>query len=62
VDALWAIRLTSKGSAIWSPYTLVYGKEARMPMHLELNAVAIATKTEDIEEYSSLQALYNQLM
>jgi hypothetical protein len=29
-DALWASRLTPKGSTGISPYTLVYGKEAKI--------------------------------
>jgi flagellar basal body-associated protein FliL len=33
-----------------------------MPIHMELNALAIVTRTKDMEEDSPLQARYNQLM
>jgi hypothetical protein len=62
IDALWASQLTPKGSTRHSPYTLVYGKEAIFPIHLELNALVVATGTEYMEEVSPLQARYYQLM
>jgi hypothetical protein len=46
IDALWASCLTPKDSTGHSPYTLVYGKEARLPLHLELNSLAL---TGDVE-------------
>jgi hypothetical protein len=50
IDALWASRLTPKDSTRNSPYTLVYGKEARMPINLELNVLTYAVNIEDVEE------------
>jgi len=37
----------SKGSIGQPPYTLVYGKESRLPIHLELNALAIAMENDN---------------
>jgi hypothetical protein len=62
IDALWASRLTPKDSTGLSPYTLVYGKEAKMPIHLELNALSYVVNSEDTKEISPLQRRYNQLM
>ena len=63
IDALWASQITPMGSTRESPYTLVYRKEAyRMPIHLELNALAMATRIKDMEEDSPLQDQYNQLV
>jgi hypothetical protein len=45
-----------------SPKTLVYGKEEKMSIHLELNALSHAVNSEDIKEISTLQRRYNQLM
>jgi len=53
-DALWASRLTPKDSTGNSPYTLVYGKEARLSLHLELNALVLAINNEDTQELSPL--------
>jgi hypothetical protein len=41
VNYLWAIRITPKSSNRHSPFSLVYGKYARLPVHLELNELAI---------------------
>jgi hypothetical protein len=54
IDALWASPLTPKYSIGHSPYTLLYGKEAILPLHLELNALALTTNVEEKEEQSSL--------
>jgi hypothetical protein len=62
IDALWESRLTPKDSTGNSPYTLVYGKEARMPINLELNALTYVVNIEDVEEVSPLHRRYNQLM
>jgi hypothetical protein len=61
-DALWVSRLTPKGSIGTSPYNLVYGKEARMTINLEINALAYTVNIEDLEEVSPLQKRYNQLI
>jgi len=39
--ALWESQLTPKESIRQPPYTLVYGKEARLPIHLELIALIL---------------------
>jgi hypothetical protein len=39
MDALWASKLTPKDSTGTSPYSWVYGKEAKMPINLEINAL-----------------------
>jgi transposase InsO family protein len=46
-DALWESRMTPKDSTGMSPYTLVYGKEAKIPISLELNALTFVVNTED---------------
>jgi hypothetical protein len=61
-DALWESRLTPKDSIGTSPYNLVYGKEARMPINLEINALTYAINIEYLEEVSPLQKRYNQLI
>jgi hypothetical protein len=38
-DALWASKMTPKNITGMSPYTLVYGKEVKLPISLELNAL-----------------------
>jgi hypothetical protein len=60
--ALWVSHLTPKDSTGHSPYTLVYGKEARMLLHMELNALVITTNNEDMEKISPLQKQYHELM
>jgi len=45
IDALWASRLTPENNTILSTYTLVYGKETRVPIHFELNALTYALNT-----------------
>jgi hypothetical protein len=47
IDALWASRLTPKKGTGHSPCTLVYGKEARLPLHMELNTLALVVNDED---------------
>jgi hypothetical protein len=46
-DALWESRMTPKDNTGMSPYTLVYGKEAKIPISLELNALNFVVNTED---------------
>jgi hypothetical protein len=62
IDALWASCLTPKDSIGHSPYTLVYGKEAILPLHLELNALALIGIDENEEEQSPMQKRYNELL
>ena len=62
IDALWESRLTPKDSTGTSPYTLVYGKEARMSINLELNSLTYVVNIEDVEEVSHLHRIYNKVM
>jgi hypothetical protein len=50
IDALWESHLTPKDSTRHSPYTLVYGKEVRLPLHLELNALVLSINNEDTKK------------
>jgi hypothetical protein len=47
IEALWARRTTSKDSTLMSMYLLVYGKEAKMSINLELNALISMVNIED---------------
>jgi len=49
INELWASRLTPKDNMGLPPYTLVYGKEAKIPIHLELNALTYDVNIEDLE-------------
>jgi len=62
IEDLWESVLTLKERIGHTPYTLVYGKEARLPLHLELNAFVVATENEDSKDISPLQAHYYQLL
>jgi hypothetical protein len=62
IDALWESHLTPKDSTRHSPYTLVYGREAILPLHLELNALALTRNNEDVEEQSPMQKIYHELL
>jgi hypothetical protein len=45
-----------------SPYLLVYGKEAKMSISLELNALIYVVNIEDTEDSSPIQRRINQLL
>jgi hypothetical protein len=62
IGALWESRMTPKDSIKMSLYTLVYGKEAKMPVSLELNALSFVVNTEDAEDSSPIQRRINQLL
>jgi hypothetical protein len=63
IDVIWVSQITPMGSTRESPYTMVYINEAyRMPIHLELNSLAMARRIKYMEEDSPLQDQYNQLM
>jgi hypothetical protein len=54
--------MTPKDSTGISPYALVYGKEAKMPLSLELNALTYAVNIEDTKDTPPLQKRLNQLL
>jgi hypothetical protein len=54
--------MTPKGSNRMSPYTLVYGKEEKIPIILELDALNCVINTEYGEESSPIQRRINQLL
>jgi hypothetical protein len=62
VDALWARRTTLKDNTGMSFYTSVYGKEVKMPISLELNALTFVVNTDDEEESSLMKKRINQLL
>jgi hypothetical protein len=62
IDALWERRMTPKDSTGISPYVLVYGKEEKIPLSLELNALTYAVNIEDTEDTPPLQKRLNQLL
>jgi len=45
---LWERHITQKYSTGYSPYTLVYGKESRMLLHMELNVLVISISNENM--------------
>jgi hypothetical protein len=61
-DALWANITTPKDSTGMSPYTLVYGKEEKIPISLELNALTFVVNRDDAENISSIQRRIIQLL
>jgi hypothetical protein len=61
-DALWASRLTLKGNTRISPYTLVYGKEAKMTINLELNPLTYVVNIEDTKDISPLHIRINWIL
>jgi hypothetical protein len=46
-NALWASRTTPKDTTEMSSYTLVYGKEVKIPISLKLNALTFMVNTKD---------------
>lgn len=59
---LWADRVTPKKSIGNSPYMLVYGKEARLPLSVELLALDIIHQLEMLEEQDPMSIRYVELM
>jgi hypothetical protein len=62
IDGLWVSRRIPKDNNGMSPYTLVYGKEEKLPINLELNALTSMVNTEDAEDNSPIQRRINQLL
>lgn len=52
--ALWANRITLKRSVGNSPFVLVYGREARIPISLEFPSLELAHQLELIEDDAML--------
>lgn len=48
--ALWGYHTTEKTSIGATPYSLVYGIEAVLPIELELQSLRVLAETEMIEE------------
>jgi hypothetical protein len=61
-EALWEKRMKLKDSIGMSLYVLVYGKEEKFPIILELNALNYAINTEDAEYSTHMQKRLNQLL
>jgi hypothetical protein len=55
-------RTTLKDSTRMSPYLLVYGKEVKMLISLELNALISVVNTEDTKDSSPIQRRIDQLL
>jgi hypothetical protein len=43
-------------------YMLVYGKEEKIPISLELNSLTCVVNTEDVEDSSPMKNRMNQLL
>jgi hypothetical protein len=61
-DALWESITTPKDNIGLSLYRLVYGKETKMPISLDLNALTFVVNTEYGEDSSPIQKRFNQLL
>jgi hypothetical protein len=62
IDSLWASRLNPKDSIRHSLYTLIYGREARLLLHVELNVLILILDVEEKEEQAPIQKRYNELL
>jgi hypothetical protein len=60
--ALWSSRTTPKDSNGMTLYLLVYGKEEKMSINLELNALISMVNIEYMEDISPTQKRINQLL
>ena len=60
--ALWVDRITPKQVIGNSPYRLVYGKEARLSIEMELLALDFASQLVLFEEGDPMLVWYTQLM
>ena len=61
-DALWESIMTLKDNTGMSLYMLVYGKEEKMPINLELDALTYVVNTEYIEDITPMQKRVYQLL
>jgi hypothetical protein len=62
IDALWVRKISLKDSTGMSPYMLVYGKEEKIPINVELNTLTYAVKMEYAEDITPLQKILNQFL
>ena len=60
IDALWAYQIAYKVTTKYTPFQLVYGQEAILPIELELPLSRIAIN-ERFGEVDSLEARINML-
>jgi hypothetical protein len=54
--------MTLKDNTGMPPYMLVYGKEEKIPINLELNALTYVVNTEDAEYSTPMKKTMNQLL
>jgi transposase InsO family protein len=59
IDALSVSRMTPKDRTEMSLYTFFYGKEEKMPISLEFNALTFVVNTEDAKDSSPIQRRIN---
>jgi len=52
------VGFTTKESFKHVPFTLVYGKDTMLPVHIELNAISLPIGLENEEEVTPLQSRY----
>lgn len=60
--ALWADRIAPKSSIGCFPYELVYGKEAVLPINLQIPALKLSSCTWPEDEKENLQKRLNDLI
>jgi hypothetical protein len=53
-QALWETRITLKDSMCKSPFTLIYGNDVVMLVHLEINALKLASWILGEEDISNM--------
>jgi hypothetical protein len=61
-EALWASKATPKDSIGMTLYLLVYGKEEKISINLEINALISGVNTKDMEDTSLTQKRINKLL
>jgi hypothetical protein len=59
--ALWEDRTTTKASAIFTPFQLLYGQEAIMPIELEHTSLRLALQTKELNSTDISQRMNSLL-